>query len=278
MLEVIMETIGLLAGIGTLPVEFIEAVKSQGYRVVCIAVTPGIEPRLAEIADVYYDISAFKLDKVIKTLVKEQVKEVTMIGKVTKEWLYKSHTFPDFRAIKLLNRLRKMNFKDDTITLAIVEELAKDGISVLDQTKYLKPLMPGPQVFTKKKPSEAQMADVAFGFEAAKAIGALDLGQTVVVKNQAVMAVEAIEGTDACIRRGGSLARGGAVVVKTAKPNQDTRFDMPAIGLTTLHSMEESGCEVLAIEAYHTLFAEKEKVLEEANKKGIIILAVEETQ
>lgn len=275
MLEVIMETIGLLAGIGTLPVEFIEAVKSQGYRVVCIAVTPGIEPRLAEIADVYYDISAFKLDKVIKTLVKEQVKEVTMIGKVTKEWLYKSHTFPDFRAIKLLNRLRKMNFKDDTITLAIVEELAKDGISVLDQTKYLKPLMPGPQVFTKKKPNEAQMADVAFGFEAAKAIGALDLGQTVVVKNQAVMAVEAIEGTDACIRRGGSLARGGAVVVKTAKPNQDTRFDMPAIGLTTLHSMEESGCEVLAIEAYHTLFAEKEKVLEEANKKGIIILAVE---
>ena len=192
-----METIGLLAGIGTLPVEFIEAVRPQGYRVVCIAVTPGVDARLAEIADAYYDISAFKLDKVIKTLVKEHVKEVTMIGKVTKEWLYKSHTLPDMRAIKLLNRLRKMNFKDDTITLAIVDELAKDGISVLDQTKYLKPLMPGPQVFTKKKPTEAQMADVAFGFEAAKAIGAIDLGQTVVVKDQAVMAVEAIEGTDA---------------------------------------------------------------------------------
>lgn len=270
-----METIGLLAGIGTLPVEFIEAVKPQGYRVVCIAVTPGIDPKLSEIADAYYDISAFKLDKVIKTLVKENVKEVTMIGKVTKEWLYKSHTFPDFRAIKLLNKLRKMNFKDDTITLAIVDELAKDGISVLDQTKYLKPLMPGPQVFTKKQPTKEQLADVAFGFEAAKAIGAIDLGQTVVVKNQAVMAVEAIEGTDACIRRGGELARGGAVVVKTAKPGQDTRFDMPAVGLTTLHSMEESDCAVLAIEAYHTLFAEKDKVLEEANKKGIVILAVE---
>ena len=274
-LEVIMETIGLLAGIGTLPVEFIEAVKSQGYRVVCIAVTPGIEPKLAEIADVYYDISAFKLDKVIKTLVKEEVKEVTMIGKVTKEWLYKSHTLPDLRALKLLNKLRKMNFKDDTITLAIVEELAKDGIAVLDQTKYLKPLMPGPQVFTKKKPTEEEMADVIFGFETAKAIGAIDLGQTVVVKGQAVMAVEAIEGTDACIKRGGALARGGAVVVKTAKPQQDNRFDMPAVGLTTLRSMEESGCKVLAIEAYHTLFAEKEKVLAEANKKGIVILAVE---
>ncbi len=270
-----METIGLLAGIGTLPVEFIEAVRSQGYRVVCIAVTPGVDARLAAIADAYYDISAFKLDKIIKTLVKEHVKEVTMIGKVTKEWLYKSHTLPDMRAVRLLNRLRKMNFKDDTITLAIVDELAKDGISVLDQTKYLKPLMPGPQVFTKKKPTEAQMADVAFGFEAAKAIGAIDLGQTVVVKDQAVMAVEAIEGTDACIKRGGSLARGGAVVVKTAKPGQDTRFDMPAVGLTTLSSMEESGCVVLAIEAWHTLFAEKEAVLQEANKKGIVILAVE---
>ena len=270
-----METIGLLAGIGTLPVEFIEAVRPQGYRVVCIAVTPGVDPRLAAIADAYYDISAFKLDKIIKTLVKEHVKEVTMIGKVTKEWLYKSHTLPDMRAVRLLNRLRKMNFKDDTITLAIVDELAKDGISVLDQTKYLKPLMPGPQVFTIKKPTEAQMADVAFGFEAAKAIGAIDLGQTVVVKDQAVMAVEAIEGTDACIKRGGSLARGGAVVVKTAKPGQDTRFDMPAVGLTTLSSMEESGCVVLAIEAWHTLFAEKEAVLREANKKGIVILAVE---
>ncbi len=274
-LEVIMETIGLLAGIGTLPVEFIEAVKMQGYRVVCIAVTPGIEPKLSEIADVYYDISAFKLDKVIKTLVKEEVKEVTMIGKVTKEWLYKSHTLPDLRALKLLNKLRKMNFKDDTITLAIVDELAKDGISVLDQTKYLKPLMPGPQVFTRKKPTDAEMADVLFGFETAKAIGAIDLGQTVVVKGQAVMAVEAIEGTDACIKRGGTLARGGAVVVKTAKPQQDTRFDMPAVGLTTLRSMEESGCTVLAIEAYRTLFAEKEQVLAEANKKGIVILAVE---
>ena len=275
-LEDVMETIGLLAGIGTLPVEFVEAVKSQGYRVVCIAVIPGIDERLKTKADVYYEISAFKLNKVIKTLVSENVKEVTMIGKVTKEWLFKNHPIPDLRAIKVLNRLRKMDMKDDTVTLVLVEELAKDGISVLDQTKYLKPLMPGPQVFTKRKPTEDQLKDVAFGFKAAKAIGAMDLGQTVVIKNQAVMAVEAIEGTDACIRRGGQLARGGAVVVKTAKPSQDTRFDMPAVGLKTLHSMEESGCAVLAIEAYHTLFAEREAVLKEADQKGIVILSVEQ--
>ena len=270
-----MEKVGLLAGVGRLPVEVAKAARAKGYEVCCVKLLPQCDEELDSCTAVCEDISIAKLDKIFKFLKKHEVKNVTMIGKVTKEWLYKSHTLPDMRAVRLLNRLRKMNFKDDTITLAIVDELAKDGISVLDQTKYLKPLMPGPQVFTKKKPTEAQMADVAFGFEAAKAIGAIDLGQTVVVKDQAVMAVEAIEGTDACIKRGGSLARGGAVVVKTAKPGQDTRFDMPAVGLTTLSSMEESGCAVLAIEAWHTLFAEKEAVLQEANKKGIVILAVE---
>lgn len=271
-----MENVGLLAGIGTLPGEFLDAARLQGYRVICIAVIPGTDPELKEKADVYYEISAFKLNKIIKTLVKENVKEVTLLGKVTKEWLYKDHVMPDLRAIKLLNHLRKQNFKDDTITLAIVEELKKDGISVLDQTKYLKPLMPGPQVFTKKQPTKDQWEDIKFGFDAAKTIGAMDLGQTVVVKDRAVMAVEAIEGTDACIKRGGLLAREGAVVVKTAKPGQDSRFDVPAIGLTTLKSMLESKCTVLAIEAHRTLFAEKEKVLELAEREGIVILAVEQ--
>ena len=271
-----MENVGLLAGIGTLPGEFLDAAHLQGYRVICIAVIPGTDPELKEKADVYYEINAFKLNKIIKTLVKENVKEVTLLGKVTKEWLYKDHVMPDLRAIKLLNHLRKQNFKDDTITLAIVDELKKDGISVLDQTKYLKPLMPGPQVFTKKQPTKDQWEDIKFGFDAAKTIGAMDLGQTVVVKDRAVMAVEAIEGTDACMKRGGLLAREGAVVVKTAKPGQDSRFDVPAIGLTTLKSMLESKCTVLAIEAHRTLFAEKEKVLELAEREGIVILAVEQ--
>lgn len=271
-----MENVGLLAGIGMLPGEFLDAAHLQGYRVICISVIPGTDPELKEKADVYYEINAFKLNKIIKTLVKENVKEVTLLGKVTKEWLYKDHVMPDLRAIKLLNHLRKQNFKDDTITLAIVDELKKDGISVLDQTKYLKPLMPGPQVFTKKQPTKDQWEDIKFGFDAAKTIGAMDLGQTVVVKGRAVMAVEAIEGTDACIKRGGLLAREGAVVVKTAKPGQDSRFDVPAIGLTTLKSMLESKCIVLAIEAHRTLFAEKEKVLELAEREGIVILAVEQ--
>ena len=269
-----MKTIGLLAGIGTLPVEFIKAAHMQGYKVVCIAVIPGVSSMLQELADVYYDINVAKLNKIIKTLVKEQAMEVTMLGKVTKEWLFKGLHLPDLRALTVLNSLR--NRKDDTIMLSLVDELAKDGIEVLDQTKYLKPLMPSAGVFTKNKPTESQFRVIRFGFQAATLIGAMDLGQTVVVKNQAVMAVEAIEGTDACIKRGGLLARGDAVVVKTAKPKQDPRFDVPAIGLTTLQSMEESGCKVLAIEANSTIFAEQEAVIKEANKKGIVILAVEQ--
>lgn len=269
-----MARVGLLAGIGTLPVEFLTAAKLEGHEVVVIAVIPGVDPRLKNLADVYYDINVAKLNKIIKTLSGEGVKEVTMLGKVTKEWLFKGLHMPDLRALKFLNRLR--NRKDDTIMLAIVDELAKDGIAVLDQTKYLKPLMPAPQVFTKRKPTASELSDVEYGFRTAKALGGLDIGQTVVVKNLAVMALEAIEGTDACIRRGGELGRGHSVVVKTAKPEQDPRFDVPAVGLTTLHSMIESGCDVLAIEAYRTLFAEMDAVIREADKKGVLILSVED--
>ena len=269
-----MEKIGLLAGAGTLPVEFLKAVKAQGYEVVCIAVIPGTDPRLEETADEFYSINIAKPGSILKTLSREGVKEVTMLGKVTKELLFKGLHLPDLRMLKILANLKDR--KDDTIMLALVAELEKEGISALDQTKYLRPIMPGPQVFTKKKPTSEEEADVAFGFRTAKSIGGMDIGQTVVVKNLAVMAVEAIEGTDACIRRGGALARGNAVVVKTAKPDQDPRFDVPAVGLDTLRAMIESGCRVLAIEAYRTIFAEKEAVLEEADRKGIVIMAVEQ--
>ena len=136
--------------------------------------------------------------------------------------------------------------------------------------------MPSVGVLTKAQPSEEQMKDIRFGFKLAKAMGGLDIGQTVVVKNQAAMAIEAIEGTDKCIRRGGLLGQGGAVVVKTAKPDQDQRFDVPAVGRTTLQSMIDSDCSVLAVEADRTVFVEQAVVLNMANDKGIVICAVSE--
>ena len=269
-----MAKVGLIAGIGNLPVEFMRAAQHEGYEVVVISVVTDGAPELRAEADAYYQISVFKSDTVIKTFLKEGVADVTMLGKVTKEHLYKKiTTIPDMRTIKLLNRLRDR--KDDTIMLAIVEELEKEGLSVADQTKYMRSLMPPVGVMTERKPTEMEQLDIEFGFTLAKQMGALDIGQTVVVKEQAAMAIEAIEGTDECIKRGGALGREGAVVVKTAKPNQDVRFDVPAVGMKTLESMISSNCKVLAMEAKRTIFVEQAAVLQKANELGIVICAVE---
>ena len=269
-----MAKVGLIAGIGNLPVEFMRAAQHEDYEVVVISVVTDSAPELQAEADAYYQISVFKSDTVIKTFLKEGVTDVTMLGKVTKEHLYKKiTTIPDMRTIKLLNRLR--NRKDDTIMLAIVEELEKEGLAVADQTKYMRSLMPPVGVMTMRKPTEVEQLDIEFGFTLAKQMGALDIGQTVVVKEQAAMAIEAIEGTDECIKRGGALGREGAVVVKTAKPNQDVRFDVPAVGMKTLESMITGNCKVLAMEAKRTIFVEQEAVLQKANELGIVICAVE---
>lgn len=269
-----MSKVGLIAGIGNLPVEFMRAAQREGYEVVVISVVTDGAPELQAEANSYYQISVFKSDTVIKTFKKEGVTDVTMLGKVTKEHLYKKiTTIPDMRTIKILNRLR--NRKDDTIMLAIVEELEKEGLHVADQTKYMRSLMPEVGVLTNRKPTESESLDIQFGFTLAKQMGALDIGQTVVVKEQAAMAIEAIEGTDACILRGGALAREGAVVVKTAKPDQDVRFDVPAVGMKTLQSMIDSQCKVLAMEAKRTIFVEQDAVLQKANELGIVICAVE---
>ena len=159
--------------------------------------------------------------------------------------------------------------------LAFINELAKDNLEAFDQTALIKSLMPKPGVLSKREPTESELKDMKFGLEMARQIGAMDVGQTVVIKQQAVMALEAIEGTDACIRRGGELARGGAVVVKTAKPKQDSRFDVPAIGVKTMETMIEAGAKALALEAGKTILVDKAKVLALADANDIAVVAME---
>ena len=268
-----METIGLLSGIGRLPVDVALSAKSMGYRVIAVGVVPDIDPELAEAVDAYYDIHIGKIGKIISTLKKNDVKTVTMIGKVTKELLYKAGAVvPDLRAIKILASVPDR--KDDTIMNAIVKELEGEGIKVMDQTLLIQPLLPPPGVLTQRMPTEAEVADMDFGFAMAKEIGRLDIGQTVVVKDRALMAVEAIEGTDACILRGGELACGNAVVAKVAKPAQDNRFDMPAVGVKTIESMIEVKASGLVIEAGRTLIVDREKVLSLADENAITIVAM----
>ena len=254
-----MEVLGVLSGVGHLPVDVARSAKQQGYKVVAVGVVPGIDEELPTSVDVYYDINIGKIGKIISTLKKNKVTKVTMIGKVTKEVLYKAGAIvPDLRAIKILASVPDR--KDDTIMNAIVKELEGEGIEVMDQTLLIKPLLPQPGVLTKRKPTEAELADMEFGFEMAKAIGGLDIGQTVVVKNRAVMAVEAIEGTDACI------------LAKAAKPAQDQRFDIPGFGTKTLESMIYAGATGIIIEAGNTLITEREKTIALADEHNITIV------
>ena len=267
-----MKKIGLIAGVGRLPVEFARAARGMGVHVIGIGVLPEVDPELAQVAHSYEYINIAKLDRIFKLLKREKVTEITLLGKINKELVYAHKELPDLRVLKIFSRLK--NFSDDTLTLALVDELAAEGISVLDQTELLRPLMPQPGVLSKRPPTEAELADMRFGLAMAKKIGGLDIGQTVVVKNRAIMAVEAIEGTDACIRRGGLLGRGGVTVAKSAKPQQDMRFDVPGVGPDTIDSMIQAGAVALVIEAGRTLVVDREKMLEKADQQAITIVAM----
>ncbi|MDA8078905.1 MAG: UDP-2,3-diacylglucosamine diphosphatase LpxI [Nitrospiraceae bacterium] len=265
-----MKKLGLIAGMGELPIAIAEEARSQGYIIVAVGLEPLADRALASVADETAWISVAKLGTIINTLKKAGVKEAVMAGKVPKSLLYKSRLIPDARAVKVLFSLKDRS--DDAILLAVAKELEKDGITLRDTTDFSAGLLTPDGVLTKKKPSESEWKDIRFGWEIAKEIGRIDVGQTVVVKDRAVMAVEAIEGTDEAIRRGGNLARGGAVVVKVAKPRQDMRFDVPAAGLDTLKTMQEVKARVLALEAGKSILMGREKVVAAANKAGITIV------
>ena len=267
-----MKRIGLLAGVGRLPVEFARAARGMGFAVIAVSVVPGTDGELAAAADKHFAINVGELDAILAKLKEENVTEVTMLGKVTKELMFAGAVKLDTRMQRLLAGLK--DHSDDTIMLAFVRELAAEGIGVLDQTALIRALMPAPGVLTSRQPTEAEKADMEFGFQMARHIGGLDIGQTVVVKNRAVMAVEAIEGTDACIRRGGALGRGGVTVAKTAKPSQDMRFDVPGVGPDTIRAMIEAGATALVMEAGKTLLVDKKTTLELAEANGITIVSM----
>lgn len=269
-----MKKIGIIAGMGELPLLIAKEAKKEGYYVFSIALKELASPDIEEYSDEVKWISIGKLGAIIDSLKGAQLKEAVMAGKAPKELLYKSTIIPDLRAVRLLMSLKDR--KDDTIMLAIVEELKKEGIHILKTTEFARSLLIKEGILTRKKPSKIQLEDVRFGYRIAKEIGRLDIGQTVVVKDKAVMAVEAIEGTDRAIKRGGKLAGEGAVVIKVSKPQQDLRFDVPVAGLETIRSMKESGCAVLALEAERCLFIQREKAIEEADRAGIVILGYSE--
>ena len=262
---------GLIAGDGNLPVEVAKCAKNNGCEVICISLSKDNLKQLKKHCDKVYSCHPGEINKIEKILKDEGIKQLTLIGKVHKRVLLKVNKF-DKRAIELLKEAIRLN--DDGVMLLIINELEKLGITVLDQTIFIKNLMIPAGVLGKIKPTEDQIKDVDYGYWMAKEMGKVDVGQSVVVKNKMIMAVEAIEGTDVCIKRGCKLAKKGACVIKVAKPAQDKRFDIPAIGLKTLKKIHKYKGSLIAVEANETIIVNQKKVIDYADKHGIVIMAV----
>lgn len=244
--------------------------RGKGYSVFAVGLKPLVDDEIAKYVDDIAFVNVGKLGKIISSLKKAGITEVVMAGKVPKTLLYNNRIIPDLRAAKVLMSLKDR--KDDTILLALADELRKEGITLLETTLFTENIMATEGVMTKKKPTKDQIRDIEFGLPIAKHAGALDIGQTVVVKDRAVMAVEAIEGTDEAIKRGGILAGGDAVIVKVAKPGQDLRFDVPGVGRRTILAMAEVHASALALEAGACIIIDRDKVLREADELGISII------
>jgi DUF1009 family protein len=211
-----------------------------------------------------------ELGKLIRTLKRAGCERAVMAGGIQKARLFRGFR-PDLRGAAFLARMRTLY--DDQLLRGIAAELGAEGIDVIPSTEYLPELVPRPGVLGRRSPRARERADIEFGRRVARATGAFEIGQTVVVKDGLVLAIEAVEGTDAAIRRGGELGRGGAVVVKASKPGQDLRFDVPAVGPQTIHLMVEVGATVLAVEAFRTILLDRERVIEAADQSGVAVVA-----
>ena len=264
-----IEPIGIIAGGGQFPLLFAKAAKTQGRVVVAVGHRNETDSTLEGIADFFCWVKLGQLGKIIKFFKENAVREAAFLGTITKTKIF-TEAWPDLKGLSLWNKIDIKH--DDSILRAIAQTLEDEGIRVVDSTLYLQELLFPSGVLTKKKPSPAQMADIRFGWGIGREIGRLDIGQCVVVRDSTVLAVEAIEGTDAAILRGGSLGRKKAVVVKVKKPGQDFRFDLPAIGPKTIASMIEVQAAVLAVEAGQALLFDRQEVLRLADKAGIVIV------
>lgn len=263
--------IGLIAGNGQLPVIWAKNAQTNGIEVVTISLSADNKKDLKKYCSSVYDFGPGQIEKISQTLQKENIKQLAFIGKVHKGLVLRRPKF-DAKAIELLKQAKRLN--DDAVMLMAVSELEKIGITVLDQTLFIKELMAAPGVLGKHKPTKEQEEDANYGFWVAKAMGQVDIGQTVVIKDKMVMAVEAIEGTDKCIERGAKIAKKGAVIAKTAKPSQDLRFDVPAVGLATLKTMKKYKASVIAVEAGKTIIVDQQKTIEYADANNIVVMAI----
>jgi len=265
--------LGLIAGNGRFPFLVLDAARAAGYDVTVVAITEEAFPELADAAArsaaAFHSVSLGQLGTCIKLLKAAGVTQALMAGQVKHVKIF-SGIVPDMTLLGVLMRLKSKN--TDALISAVADVLRDNGIELVDSTAFLAPLLAQAGVLTKRAPTEEERADLEFGYRVADAIAALDVGQTIAVKAAAVVAVEAMEGTDAVIARAGQLAGAGARIVKVAKPNQDMRFDVPVVGVSTIEAMVAAGASLLSVDAGKTLMLDGAAIVRAADAAGIAIL------
>lgn len=266
-----MKNIGMIAGNGRFPFLVAQEIRKQGDRVITIALKEEADKDIENFSDETIWLSVGKIQKIIDALKERNVDTAIMVGQVKHAKIYSAITM-DLRALKVMTSL--VNKKTDTILGAVVREFEKDGISFLPSHIYLKHLLAPKGVIVGKKLNSDENKDAEFGFKMAKGVAGLDIGQTIVVKDKSVLAVESIEGTDECIKRAYSLGGENAIVVKVAKPNQDFRFDVPVIGTRTIDTLKDNKIRAMIIEAGSTLILDKDLVIQKAQEAGVTIVAL----
>ncbi|HBR14889.1 MAG TPA: DUF1009 domain-containing protein [Candidatus Omnitrophica bacterium] len=266
-----MKQLGLIAGNGRFPFLFAQKARSQNVKVIAAAVRGDTSFFLRFAVDKIVWFKVGELQNLFSFFRENGVKDVIMAGQVNPDNLFDKNVQLDEQWQRLFNALKDR--KTDTIFSAVADRLKAEGMGLVDSTFLLQEYLAPKGTLTKRGPTLGELADIDFGKEIAKLMGGLDVGQTVVVKDRAIVAIEAMEGTDRAIARGGAIAQSGAVVVKMSKPNQDLRFDVPVIGPRTIQTMRRSRAHCLAVEAGKTLMIDLEKCLKLANKSNICIVA-----
>jgi UDP-2,3-diacylglucosamine hydrolase len=263
--------LGLIAGNGRFPFLVIEGAHRAGAEVAVAAIREETDPAIEKIADRLTWVGIGQLGKMLRFFKNEGVEKAIMAGQVKHVQIF-SNAIPDVRMLKMLLRLPRRN--TDALIGAVAGELTSEGIELIDSTHFLKDQLPATGTLTRRTPDDRERSDIEYGLEVAKEIARLDLGQTIVVRDRACVAIEAMEGTDAVIRRAGGLVRGRLTVVKIAKPDQDMRFDVPVVGIPTLESMVASGATCLCLTAGKTLMFDRREMIAMADKNKIAITAV----
>jgi len=267
-----MERIGLIAGNRKFPLLFSEAAKKKGATIIAVAIKRDTSPLLEKLVDKMYWLGLDEFSRLFEIFKREGITKVVMAGQISPHRLFGKEIQKDKELKSLLEGIKDK--RADTIFGKIAERLKDSGIELLDSTLFIKEYLPPKGTLTSVEPDALLWEDITFGFDLAKAVGMLDIGQTVAVKDKAIVAVEAFEGTDNLIRRAGRLARGGITVVKVSKPKQDMRFDIPVVGLNTVRSLIKAKGKCLAIEAGKTLFIDQQESVTFAEKRGVCIVAV----